>query len=204
MSNLTIPEPASVNIVEKVNALTRSSSRNELVSVCDSKNISSSGTKHDMALRIVKTEYPYEFAKWQSSTQPSSSNKKSCTALSFRPVDPTVIARDVKDHLGVKADELLWICDPTGLVFHRSSVIGRWTEQDHTIASLDSNDVLECTRYKFVIAPEALSEVFQEILSRAPCPDKDRQVRLFLQTAVTDKHDSDDDRQEEEDGDDEA
>lgn len=115
--------------IAEINKLVRKNSRNELVRLCKEKSLSSSGTKHDMAVRLVG-------GLQEVKEEPDVNTKK-------------LIIR--KNRMG------LW--EYEGLIFDdkTKNVIGRLV--DGTIHPLQRKDIETCRQYKFrYTLPDILDE----------------------------------------------
>lgn len=114
----------------EVNALIRSKSRTELVAMCKEKNLNASGTKHDMAVRLI--------GGWDT-------DKESVATPSFSKI------------LVEKNDAGKFVYD--GLLFDEKTknVVGVWS--DGSVRPLSRQDIENCKKYKFrYVLPETLDE----------------------------------------------
>lgn len=116
--------------IAEVNSLVRKNSRNELVRLCKEQNLSYSGTKHDMAVRLMGGLHQDE------------------------PVQNHV--RKIIIH---KNKNGLWEFAGLIFDDHTKNVMGRLDEDGITILPLRRCDIEKCRQYKFRYnMPEVLDE----------------------------------------------
>jgi len=113
----------------EVNTLVRTKSRNELIQMCKDKNMNHSGTKHDMAVRLI--------GGWNHQT-PVQAN-----------IPKIIIRRDAKGR---------WVFHDLVFDDKTKIVVGRLGEMD-AITPLQREDIEICKQYKFRFQlPEILDD----------------------------------------------
>lgn len=115
--------------IARVNTLVRQNSRTDLIRMCKEKNLNCSGTKHDMAVRLIGGQEK--------------------AAVVIEPIVKKIVIR--RNGAG------LWEYD--GLVFDDNSrnVVGRW--EDGVLQPLRRADIEKCKQYKFrYTLPQVLDE----------------------------------------------
>lgn len=118
----------------EVNNLVRSHSRTELIAKCKDKNLSATGTKHDMAVRLI--------GGWVSD--------ETKTQIGTQPMIPSlVITRNAKG---------LWVFENIVFDDKTKNAIG-YLADDGTQHPLQRQQIETCKRYKFrYLLPEILDE----------------------------------------------
>ena len=133
--------------INEVNSMVRSKSRSELIAMCKDKNIAYSGTKHDMAVRLL--------GGWNRKEE----DNPRLSAF-FRKI---IIE---KNEAGLYTYE--------GLVFDEKTknVIGVWKEG--AVAPLSRESIELCKKYKFrFVLPDVLDE--NPLYERADHPSSDEE-----------------------------
>ena len=136
------------DLLKRVDAFARKHKKNELIEMCRNKNLSLTGSKHDLAKRIHGVI-----------------ENSSMTRLSFQ--RPVVLIQRTR--------EGFYVHEPTGLVFDKNSkrVTGRlesvYTEENEedvhqrVVVPLRRQDLQLCQQYKFrAVMPVFLEESFKE------------------------------------------
>jgi hypothetical protein len=109
------------NLKKKINSLVRNTSKNDLIKQCQEKNYDTSGSKYDLAIRILKIEKKEE-------------NKNI----------PNIILKIEKNKYGN------YMHNDTNMVFdiHTKKVIGVQLPNGN-VRTLNRNDIEICQKYKF-------------------------------------------------------
>lgn len=137
--------------IAEINTLVRKNSKNELIRLCKEKNLPFSGTKHEMAVRIMGGLKTTQEEKTQN----------------------------IKKIIIKKNEKGMWEFE--GLVFDEKTknVVG-CLDQDGKIQPLQRNDIEKCRQYKFLyIMPEILDErpdilkTFSDVVSSEDEDDTD-------------------------------
>lgn len=163
---------AMSDMLDRVNQLVRSKNRAALAQECTTRDASASGTKFELALRIVQADDPLAFASWKATVP------ETCRPFAVRNMTPdivytprpvTILSCEMRKQLRIDDDPktLLWRCDPFGLVFYDSQVIGRLTEAGELEALLPEN-VDQCRCYKFPMHPHCWTTVLEQTDGREP------------------------------------
>lgn len=140
------------NKIAEINTLVRKNSKNELMRLCKEKNLNYSGTKHDMAVRLIGGLKP-----------------ETNTLQKEKHVKKIIVRKNKMD---------LWEFE--GLIFDdkTKNVIG-CLDQDGTIQPLQRKDVEKCKQYKFLYTlPEILDErlnVSKNIMEQISSSDEEEQ-----------------------------
>lgn len=115
-----------------VNNLVRAKSRNELIIMCKENNLSFTGTKHDMAVRLL--------GGWDKTESPG-----------LVPMIPKIIIR--RDEMGRWNHEGIIFDDRT------KNAIGYLDERTKTLQPLQRSQIEICKKYKFrYVLPDILDE----------------------------------------------
>lgn len=117
--------------IAEMNALVRKNSRNELIRLCKEKSLSYSGTKHDMALRLIGGLHE----------------------------DEPPIQHHIRKIVIHRNQNGQWEFE--GLIFDNNTknVIGKLANDGKSIVSLQRIDIEKCRQYKFRYnMPEVLDE----------------------------------------------
>jgi len=120
--------------IKEVNQLVKSKSRTELIAMCKEKVLSATGTKHDMAVRLL--------GGWEQGKGEK---------LSLQPTIPKIIIRKIQGQ---------WIHENSGIVFDDKTrnAIGSRDPQGKVIP-LTRSMIEICKRYKFRFQlPDALDD----------------------------------------------
>jgi len=118
----------------EVNSLVRSNSRTDLIAKCKEKNLSATGTKHDMAVRLI--------GGWASD--------ETKTQIGVQPVIPQIII--------TKNAKGLWIFENIVFDDNTKNAIG-YLAEDGTQQPLQRHHIEICKRYKFrYVLPNILDE----------------------------------------------
>lgn len=116
--------------VSKINTLVRTKTRNELIILCKDKNLSYTGTKHDMAVRLLGG------ATTANKPPPSSSFQK-------------IVVRKKGEH---------WVFKDLVVEYGTKNVLGRLLPNGN-MASLQRDQIETCKQYKFqYLLPEILDD----------------------------------------------
>jgi len=196
-----------MEIINKINRLVRQKSRPELIELCKTQSIEAQGTKHDMASRLIKKEFPHAFEQFQKTigdfgcqsekiftktlknTTPNNTSNNITTNTTSTDIKVssrvyTLVKdchKDKKIIIETCPFQVDWVwCPSLNLLFEEKKVIGRWDETTKSCCSLQPEDVEECRKYKFELHPKIISQVEEKLQSVAP---KDYEKRNeFLQT----------------------
>lgn len=163
-------------LLDRVNQLVRTKNRAALVQECTTRDASGSGTKFELALRIVQIDDPLAFATWKA-TVPETSRpfavRNMTPKIAYTPRPVSILSFEMRKQLHIDNDDstntLLWLCEPFRLLFYDSQVIGRLTEAD-ALEPLQPEHVDQCRCYKFPMHPICWTAALEQAAADSSIP----------------------------------